>query len=382
MTNLELLSRAFFHFDHWLGAQPIGSGHINDTYRIDFEENGAAQTYVLQRLNHEVFQQPEALMDNISRVTHYLAAQPDYPLAALAPLPTHSGHSFQRDPAGNYWRVFPMLENTFAPETIASPAEAREAAQAYGAFARALRHFPAHTLAETIPGFHDTDRRWRVFEKILAQNPTERLFSAQPEKAMTTATMTNDAMTTADRLFSAQPEIAAMRRAKRVFDQISHLKTSGTLPLRVTHNDTKAGNVLLDSVSGRAVAVIDLDTVMPGTLLSDFGDMVRTFVPDRYEDDPDIERLTLRTEILGALTEGFLSETADFLSDAEREHLLLGASWIVGEQALRFLTDYLAGDPYYKTRYPQHNLVRARNQLQVFSRLEAMRDTHLPLEDL
>lgn len=357
MTHLSPLALAFFHFDRWLGAQPIGSGHINDTYRIDFEENGVAQTYVLQRLNHQVFRQPEAVMDNISRVTGYLAAQPDYPLAALAPVPTHSGHSFHRDPEGNYWRVFPMLENTFAPETIASPAEAREAARAYGAFARALRDFPAHTLAETIPGFHDTDRRWQVFEEILTQNPAKRLFSAQPE-------------------------IAAMRRAKRVFDQISYLKTSGALPLRVTHNDTKAGNVLLDSASGRAVAVIDLDTVMSGTLLSDFGDMVRTFVPDRYEDDPDIEHLALRTEILDTLTEGFLSETADFLSDAERKHLLLGASWIVGEQALRFLTDYLAGDPYYKTRYPQHNLVRARNQLQVFSRLEAMHDPHLSLEDL
>ena len=344
MTNLDSLALAFFRFDRWIGASPLGNGHINDTYRIDFEENGAARAFVLQRLNHEVFRQPEAVMDNIQRVTGYLAAQPGYPLAALAPVPTLGGHSFHRDPAGNYWRVFPMLENTFAPETIASPTEAREAARAYGAFARALRDFPAHTLADTIPGFHDTDRRWQVFEEILDKNPVGRCISAQPE-------------------------IEAMRRAKPVFDQISSLKSSGVLPLRVTHNDTKAGNVLLDSATGRAVAVIDLDTVMPGTILSDFGDMVRTFVPSRYEDDPDTENLTLRTDILDALTDGFLSETADFLSTVEREHLLLGASWIVGEQALRFLTDYLAGDPYYKTRYPDHNLVRARNQIAVLSAL-------------
>lgn len=348
MTNLEIISRAFFHFDAWQGAMPIGNGHINDTYRIDFEKDGAKNTFVLQRLNHAVFRQPEAVMDNISRVTGYLAALPSYPLAALVPILTESGQSFYRDAEGNCWRVFPMLENAFAPETIASPTEAHEAARAYGAFARALQHFPAHTLAETIPGFHDTDRRWQIFEEILAQNPVGRQVSAQPE-------------------------IEAMWRAKAVFEQISNLKNTGALPLRVTHNDTKAGNVLLDTASGRALAVIDLDTVMPGTLLSDFGDMVRTFVPDRYEDDPDVERLSLRTEILEALTQGFLSETAGFLNDAEREHLMLGASWIVGEQALRFLTDYLAGDAYYKTRYPEHNLVRARNQLTVLSRLEAVR---------
>lgn len=340
MTSLNALARHFFRFDRWVGARPIGNGHINDTYRIDFEENGTARAFVLQRLNHEVFRQPEAVMDNIQRVTGYLAAQPGYPLAALAPVLTEGGYSFHLDSAGNYWRVFPLLENTFAPETIASPTEAHEAACAYGAFARALRDFPAHTLAETIPGFHDTDRRWQVFEEILEKNPVGRCISAQPE-------------------------IAAIQQAKPVFDQISHLKSSGALPLRVTHNDTKAGNVLLDSASGRAAAVIDLDTVMPGTILSDFGDMVRTFVPDRYEDDPDIKSLILRTEILDALTAGFLSETADFLSDTERAHLMLGASWIVGEQALRFLTDYLAGDPYYKIRYPEHNLMRARNQLKV-----------------
>ena len=346
--DLQSLARHFFQFHRWLGASPIGNGHINDTYRIDFEENGSPRSYVLQRLNHEVFRQPEAVMDNIQRVTDYLAAQPSFPLAALAPVLTLDGHASHRDPADNYWRVFPLLENTFAPETIASPAEAREAARAYGAFARALRDFPAHTLAETIPGFHDTDRRWAVFEEILEKDPVGRCISAQPE-------------------------IAAMQQAKPVFDQISGLKSSGALPLRVTHNDTKAGNVLLDLATGHALAVIDLDTVMPGTILSDFGDMVRTFVPDRYEDDPDTENLTLRMEILDALTEGFLSETADFLTVTEREHLMLGASWIVGEQALRFLTDYLAGDPYYKTNYPEHTLVRARNQISVVSSLRSLR---------
>jgi thiamine kinase-like enzyme len=142
------------------------------------------------------------------------------------------------------------------------------------------------------------------------------------------------------------------------------LKPSGELPLRVTHNDTKAGNVLFDINSHKALAVIDLDTVMPGTILSDFGDMVRTFAPDKGEDNPTA--VSLRQEVVTALLEGFLSETGDWLSSAERKHLMLGAAWITGEQALRFLTDWLAGDVYYKIQYPEHNLIRARNQLALF----------------
>ena len=142
------------------------------------------------------------------------------------------------------------------------------------------------------------------------------------------------------------------------------MKKSGGLPLRVTHNDTKAGNVLFDKDTNKALAVIDLDTVMPGTILSDFGDMVRTFAPDREEDDP--EAVQLREDILDALTEGFLSQTADFLTETERKYLLYGAAWMTGEQALRFLTDWLAGDVYYKIQNPEHNLVRARNQLALF----------------
>ena len=337
---LDTLARRFFHFDHWAGASPLGDGNINDTYRIDVQKNGSDCSFVLQRLNHAVFRQPEAVMENIRRVTAYLAGQTDFDLIAPAPLQTLDGHPCFLDGAGNYWRVFPFLKNTFAPERVASPEVAREAARAYGVFARELRNFPADSLVETIPGFHDTNRRWTVFEQTLKADPAQRVASAQAE-------------------------IEGLWAAKKIFDHIHYLKTSGLLPMRVTHNDTKAGNVLLDSTTGRAVAVIDLDTVMPGTVLSDFGDMVRTFVPDRYEDDPDTENLCLRTDILDALTEGFLAETDGMLTRPEREHLLLGAQWIIGEQALRFLTDYLAGDVYYKTRYAEHNLVRARNQLAV-----------------
>ena len=339
--TLESLTRRFFSFDRWIGATAFGSGNINDTYRIDFEKNGVLESWLLQRLNHLVFQDPGAVMRNIQRVCDHLAGQ-DYPYRVVAPVVALDGSYLQHDKKGNYWRVFPFLENTFVPEDLAEPDIALEGARAYGAFARALRDFPAGTLAETIPGFHDTDRRWAVFLNILEENPARRVAEAQAE-------------------------IEAMFSAKPVFDKISLLKKSGALPLRVTHNDTKAGNVLFDLDTRKALAVIDLDTVMPGTILSDFGDMVRTFAPDRREDDP--AAVALRRDVLEALERGFLEQTGDFLTPAEKENLLPGAAWITAEQALRFLTDWLAGDVYYKIRYPEHNLVRTRNQLELLKAL-------------
>ncbi len=342
MYALRHIADRFFQIDRWVGAEPIGSGNINDTYRIDFEQDGKAQAVLLQRLNHHVFRDPAAVMRNICRVTERLK-NTGFRYAAPAPIPALNGDYLHTDAMGNYWRCFPFLPNTYAPEGKTDAAMAQEAARAYGAFCRALRNFPAAELTETIPGFHDTDQRWEAFLKTMDADP-------------------------AGRVAGAAAEIEAMFRAKPVFDTISGLKKSGALPLRVAHNDTKAGNVLFDTDTRKAVAVIDLDTVMPGTPLSDFGDMVRTFVPDKTEDDPASVRL--RTDVLDALYEGFLSETADFLTNSEKEHLLLGGAWITGEQALRFLTDWLAGDVYYKLKYPEHNLVRARNQILVFEQLQ------------
>lgn len=337
MMNDELstLSRRFLRFDRWIDAAVFGNGNINDTYRIRVEQGGVPADYLLQRLNHQVFKDPEAVMRNIVSVCNYLLRQ-DYGYRVVAPLAALDGHFLQCDARGNYWRMFPFLDNTYAPEGQADADIAYKAARAYGAFARALRDFPAESLAETIPGFHDTDRRWDVFLNVLDEDPVGRVKATQAE-------------------------IEAMLGAKPVFDRISRLKKSGDLPLRVTHNDTKAGNILFDNDSHRALAVIDLDTVMPGTVLSDFGDMVRTFAPDRQEDAP--EEVRLREDVLDALQRGFLEETGDFLQPAEKENLISGAAWIAGEQALRFLTDWLAGDVYYKIRHPEHNLVRARNQL-------------------
>jgi aminoglycoside phosphotransferase (APT) family kinase protein len=345
---MEALLRHFFPEARLLASQPLGKGNINDTYRIDFQWDGAAHTYVLQRLNQHVFPQTAALMDNLCRVCAHLSAQPDYAYRVVAPCRTTDGQHWCSDANGQPWRMFPFVAGSFAPEALPDVAVAREAGRAYGAFARALRHFPASALHETIPGFHDTERRWAYFEQCLRQ-------------------------ATAERSRPAEPELAAIREALPVFETIAHLKKSGHLPLRVTHNDAKAGNILFDENTHKALAVIDLDTVMPGTLLSDFGDMVRSFSPDQPEDAPAGSLPQLRSAVLQALHEAFLAETADFLHPAEKEHLMLGAAWMTGEQALRFLSDWLAGDVYYKTRYPGQNLDRARNQLALFRHLAAFR---------
>ena len=347
-TAFEAISRQFFDIEAWLGAAPIGMGNINDTYRIDFRNAGTPQTWLLQRLNHMVFTHPWAVMTNIRSVAHHLSGQPDFPLRIPAPVLTRAGALLHTDDAGNYWRVFPYYHGTFAPEQLPEPEIAFEAANAYGLFLRALRTFPADHLAETIPGFHDTDRRWAVFEDVLKRDPVQRVAATKTE---------------IDALFLVKP----------VFEKISRLKKSGALPRRVTHNDTKAGNVLLDSQTGRAVAVIDWDTIMPGTVLSDFGDMVRTFAPAEGENGA-ADTLALRPDTLEALCRGFLAETSGFLTEMERSQLPLGALWIIGEQALRFLSDYLSGDTYYKIRYPEHNLVRARNQLALYQKVEEKLD--------
>ncbi len=323
---------------------PIGNGNINDTKRVDYISDGQTGAAILQRLNHQVFKYPQGVMDNLVAINQHLKSKEQYPFAILDAFQTIEGQYLWQDDDNNFWRMFPYLRDSYAPEGKAGADIAFEAARAYGLFAAALYDFPAENLHETIPGFHDTDQRWALFEQILRAD-------------------------SAGRAAAAHKEIEKIYALKPLFNHISHLKKDKSLPTRVTHNDTKAGNVLLHQKNHKALAVIDLDTVMPGTLLSDFGDMVRTFVPDQYEDDPQYEQLTLQQDVLEALLDGFMGATSNFLNSIEKEHLMMGAKWICGEQALRFLTDFLAGDVYYKVAYEEHNWIRAKNQLQLVALL-------------
>ncbi len=336
--------RAFFGQVEGLQVHFCGSGNINDTYLLTFRTlDGHEQQGILQRLNHRVFAQPDAVMRNIRAVAEHLQ-NTNYPLGVLTPIPSAQGDTLYRDVRHHYWRAFPYFAHTYAPERLPAPEEAREAARAYGLLLRALATCPPEAVQETIPQFHDPRHRWVAFESSVAQDP-------------------------AGRAAQVRAEIARLYEQRATFEAVAHLKETGQLPVRIVHNDTKAGNVLLSRHNGKAVAVIDWDTLMPGTVLSDFGDMVRTFAPDRYEDD--LGEVEVRPTVLQALEEGFLDGMGSALTPTERQYLHLGARWIVAEQALRFLTDYLNGDIYYKTRYAEHNLVRARNQLSLLA--------HLPL---
>lgn len=319
---------------------PLGEGLINQTWQLE-TSNGR---WLLQKINTALFRNPEALMDNMAAIARHLVNDAEYPLRVAAPVSTSDGRLFYTDPDGDCWRIFPFFDNTFAPERLPTPEQAYEAAKAYAHFIKALRDFPAETLYEPLPGFHDTVARYAQFRTVLENDPVGRLASVGEE-------------------------VEAVLAAEKYALEVHYLIHSGQLPVRVTHNDTKAGNVLLDTTTHRAVSVIDWDTVMPGTVLSDYGDMVRTFVSDRYEDDP-ADGLQIRPEVLDALDKGFLEVAGSFLTHTEIASLPLGARWIVTEQALRFLTDYIAGDVYYKVKDGEHNLRRARNQLALLKSLE------------
>jgi aminoglycoside phosphotransferase (APT) family kinase protein len=335
---IEEIIHQFFDNQPVISAAPFGTGHINDTWRIALAGASGPTAFILQRINHEVFRQPEAVMRNIALVAEHLSRQ-DYPLDILRPLPTLSGDLWYKNEDG-YWRAFPFIENTMTIDRVETEAQAFEAASAFGEFLRALHGINARQLAVTIPGFHDGLRRFHFFQTVLA--------NALP-----------------DRLDRVRKEVGEILQNQWLFQKVAALD----LPLRAVHHDTKINNVLFDAYTQKARCVIDLDTVMPGVVLSDFGDMVRTFTSPADEDEADLSKVEMRAPIFKALSEGFLEKMSDVLTPAEKENLAEGGRWLTLMQAVRFLGDYLAGDVYYKTHYPEHNLVRTRNQLHLFRSL-------------
>jgi thiamine kinase-like enzyme len=293
----------------------------------------------LQRLNHHVFTEPEQVMENIKFVAEHLEKKA-FSDKILKPIPTKDGQLFFKEETGNYWRVFPFFAKTSTFETVKNAAQAYEAARAYGAFSKALADIDIEQLHLTIPHFHDGIRRMRLFETALKAASENKIGQAILEIQFT--------ITHCD-----------------IFQKIADLE----LPVRVTHNDTKISNILFDWKGENALAVIDWDTIMPGTVLSDFGDMVRTFANTGEEDATNLEEVKAQPEIVEALLKGYLEEMEAVLTPLEKDNLLLGAKWITLMQAMRFLTDFLENDVYYKTEYIGHNWVRARNQIALFKSL-------------
>ena len=346
MTTPADLSQVVANFaldGAFLDAAPYGSGHINDTFAVRLRQaDGAPRRYILQRVNTTIFTEPAKLMENIARVTDHLrgklaAAGGDAERGILRLFSTRAGEACHTDPAGRVWRVYAFIEGARTFDLIASPQHAYQAARAFGEFQKLAADLPPPRLHETIPGFHDTPRRCRQFRETLARDAVNRAAGARAEIEFA---------------LSWESRAALLVDAQR----------QGRLPERITHNDTKCNNVMIDDATGAGLCVIDLDTVMPGLAVNDFGEAVRTGAATAAEDERDLARVGLRLDLFDAYTRGYLDAARDFLTPAELDHLILAVQTMTYENGLRFLTDHLAGDVYYKIHRPGHNLDRCRTQ--------------------
>ncbi len=326
---------------------PYGNGHINDTYYAKAVKDGDP-SIILQRLNTRVFPRPDEVMSNISRVTEHLTekillAGGNPKMETLTVIKTKNGELFFRD-GDDCYRMYIFIEDSVTHEAP-TPALLLESGRAFGRFQGMLRDFPADTLYTAIPDFHNTKIRLANFEKAAAENPKGRLESVQPELALA-------------RYFA--------KYAGRIIDAMA----SGEVPSRVTHNDTKLNNILFRT-NGKAGAVIDLDTVMPGSCLFDFGDALRFGASTAAEDERDLSKVHFDMACFRSFAEGFLSESLDCLTKKEIELLPLSALILTYECGIRFLADDLLGDTYFKVHRERHNLDRARTQLRLCQEIEA-----------
>ena len=322
-----------------VAVEAYGNGMINKTYVVSTE---SGRRYILQKLSEEAFKDIPGLMENIEAVTEYLAKQEGRAMV-LFPVRTREGKSYLQTEDG-YYRVTPFAEHTIALDAPESPEDFYQSAVAFGSFISGLADFPAETLHETIPNFHNTPDRYRIFHEALQADVCGRAASVQKEIQF---------------LLDREAEVSLLEQER----------SSGKLPTRVTHNDTKLNNVLLDAETKEPRYVIDLDTVMPGLSLYDYGDCIRFGACTAAEDEPDTAKIDIDLEMFRAFTRGFL-KACKGLTDREIELLPLGAKTITVELAMRFLTDYLNGDTYFATKYEGHNLVRCRAQEKLAAAME------------
>ena len=333
-----------------LEVVPHGGGYINDTYAVSCEkEDGTKIRYILQRINHDIFKNPEGLMDNFVMVCDYLkeivsSLGGDPKRETLTVIPTKDGKNGIWS-EGKYYRMLLFIEDTVCYDVCRGPEDFYKCAKSFGNFQYMLKNFPADKLIETIPNFHNTPVRFQTFLKAVEENKSGRAELVQKE-------------------------IQFILDRKEDTDSLMNLLNSGELPLKVTHNDTKLSNILMDAKSNDSLCVIDLDTIMPGLAAYDFGDSIRAGACYTAEDEKDLSKVFLVMELFEAYVKGFIEGSKDGLTKKEIETLPLGAKVITLEQGIRFLTDYLDGDLYYKTQYEEHNLDRTRTQLKLVADME------------
>ena len=331
-------------------------GHINDTYIVTLNSQSDLRRVLLQRINHAVFTNPPVLMRNFRRVTEHLASKlkqrgDDHTRGTPAIYDTVDGDSLFRSDEGNYWRSMVFIGDTSYVEVAENDHQVREAGRAFADFQKMLTDLPGERLHDTIPLFHHTPTRFQQLEDAIALDPINRSLTCREE-------------------------IGFALDRKWMTSQVTDAMAMGEIPERITHNDTKINNVLFDTESGKAICVVDLDTVMPGSVLYDFGDLVRTSAGDFAENERDLSRVRLLPERFEALVQGYV-EVADFLVPRERELLAFAGRLITFEIGIRFLTDYLLGDHYFRVHSPDENLIRARAQL---SFVQAMEDNAAAME--
>ncbi len=352
MYDLKQISNLFDIRADFVQGYSYGSGHINDTYCIWVDQAGLRVRYILQRLAQNVFKQPIPLMENVKRVTDHALGRlladgcPEARRRTLTLIPAKDGKPYAQDQEGNVWRVYPFIERARTYDTIETTKQCIEAAKAFGNFQKLTADLPGEPLFETIPDFHNTTKRLAALKEAIAADALGRVKDVQKE---------------IDWYLSREDDCHI----------VTNYLASGELPLRCTHNDTKLNNVMLDDVTGEGICVIDLDTTMPGSAIYDFGDMVRTATSPAAEDEKDTSLVTCRMYMFEALVQGYLDSASSFITPLEKSLLPFSGKLLTMECGIRFLTDYLSGDVYFKIKRPEHNLDRCRTQMALVESIEA-----------
>ena len=328
-----------------VSCERYGCGHINETYLVVAE---SGRRYILQKISNRAFPDVAGLQENIAAVTAHLRRKNSTPGTALNLIYTKAGESWHHQGENSDWRVYDFVENSICLQAPESPEDFYQSAIAFGTFQQQLADFPAETLHETIRNFHNTPDRYRLFREALAADVKGRAAEVQPE-------------------------IQFALSHQETGGKLMGMLQNGELPLRVTHNDTKLNNVMLDAGTRTPLCVIDLDTTMPGLSAYDFGDSIRFGAATAAEDEKDLSRVTMSLDLFRIFTRGFL-KACPGLTEKERQMLPVGALTMTLECGVRFLTDYLAGDHYFGIHYPEHNLDRCRTQFKLVADMEAKMD--------
>lgn len=333
-----------------------GNGHINDTYFLTFQTSGMGNIKaILQKMNKDVFKKPEEVMENVMGITAHLRERiikrgGDPERETLNVIPAYDNKPYYCDSYGDYWRSYKFITDATSYDVVEKPEHFYESALAFGNFQCMLADYPVETLNETIKGFHDTKARFASFKRAVEEDVVKRASSVKEE-------------------------IRFVLDRENVADYFADIQAEGELPIRVTHNDTKLNNIMIDNKTGKGICVVDLDTVMPGLAMNDFGDSIRFGASTATEDERDLKKVSCDMELFDLYTKGFIEGCAGRLTDREIELLPMGAKVMTFECGMRFLTDYLQGDRYFKIHREGHNLDRCRTQFKLVEDMEKKWDT-------